>query len=392
MVASLAYGEFEALGAFTPVRLMGAFSIYYIMKNLKKLLKTGFAGWTKFLLFWWVFMSASLLWTPDINLGIIYWFHFTCIIGCFLSLFISTIKAKNPIRSFSIGWFIFVLITIPIAVWEITSGNHLSSGSFNEGATIAGDWRKFAAVTFANLNSYSLLLTYSLPFLVFLIWNDLCKTSKWMKRLVFLIFSIVFVVLIINSSRAASLCLFSAVFLMLLFQLKYFNKLQRLLLGGFVTTLIILIFQKIDEIEIFYQLFSRLDGRNIFDDSNRIGLIKVGLDIAQENFYFGGGIMSMIPLYKLHHADFNYAHNLLIEMLVEHGALICMIFIVLFVKLLIRIKTIKEINYQFLFYYLLISAVFMIVIDDYYFVRSGFWIFLASIISLAQVPYLQRTN
>ena len=94
IIASLAYGEFEALGAFTPIRLMGVCSVFYIIKNWKKLLKSGFASWVEFLIFWWVCMTVSLLWTPDINLALIYWFHFTCIIGCFLALFISTMKAK----------------------------------------------------------------------------------------------------------------------------------------------------------------------------------------------------------------------------------------------------------------------------------------------------------
>ena len=128
----------------------------------------------------------------------------------------------------------------------------------------------------------------------------------------------------------------------------------------------------------------------MFADSNRIGLIKVGLNIAQDNLYFGGGTMSMIPLYQRYNADFNYAHNMLIEMLVEHGALICVIFIALFIKLLKRIKKVAEMSYQFLFYYVLVSIVFMIIIDDYYFVRSGYWIYLASIISLSQIPYLNK--
>ncbi|OKZ43679.1 MAG: hypothetical protein BHV68_04150 [Bacteroidales bacterium 43_8] len=391
IIASLAYGEFEALGAFTPIRLMGVCSVFYIIKNWKKLLKSGFASWVEFLIFWWVCMTVSLLWTPDINLALIYWFHFTCIIGCFLALFISTMKAKSPLMSFSTGWLIFVLITIPIAIWEITSGDHLSSGSFNVGQIRAdGNYRIFAAVTFANLNSYSLMLTYTLPFLILLIWNNSIKKVKWFRLFVWLIFCLVFVVLIINSSRAAFVCLFSAIVLMIVFRFKYYNTLQRLLLGGIVTTLVILLISNLDEIEIFYQLFSRLDGHNMFADSNRIGLIKVGLNIAQDNLYFGGGTMSMIPLYQRYNADFNYAHNMLIEMLVEHGALICVIFIALFIKLLKRIKKVAEMSYQFLFYYVLVSIVFMIIIDDYYFVRSGYWIYLASIISLSQIPYLNK--
>ena len=168
-IASLAYGEFELLGAFTPIRLIGAFSACFIAKNWKLLIYSGFARWSLLLFFWWLYMTLSLLWTPDIMLGIIYWFHFTCIIACILSIFLSTIKANRPLHSFSLGWAFFVIITIPIALWEITSGSHLSSGSFNDGAVLGGEWKKFAAVTFANYNSYSLMLSYTLPFFMLLL-------------------------------------------------------------------------------------------------------------------------------------------------------------------------------------------------------------------------------
>ena len=391
-IISLAYGEYEALGAFTPIRLIGALSICNLIKNWRILKRSPFVGWLRFLFFWWLCMTVSILWTPDMIKGVIYWYHFTCIIGCILFLFRSTLKAKSPLFSFSMGWMLFVVITLPIALWEIYTGSHLSSGSFNEGAVFGGEWRRFAAVTFANYNSYSLMLTYTLPFFVLLTWSKSEQRGRLFRLIVITTFVITSIILLINSSRAAFVCLFILVIIVLIFQYKDFSTFQRVFLLGITSLSVYLLIQNIENIEIFSQLFARLDGGNAFADSNRTKLIKIGLKIASDNYYMGGGIMSMVPLYSRYQADFNYAHNLIIELLVEHGALICGLFLGLFAKSLMKIYRIKEHRYRFLFYFILFSFPFMIVIDDSYFGRSGFWIYLATIISISEIPGLIKNQ
>ena len=392
IIASLAYGEYEALGAFTPIRLIGAFSFFYIIRNWKKLVRSVFAKWVKFFCFWWFYMTVSILWTPDKITGIIYWFHFTCIIGTIISLFLLTQKANNPLAAFSVGWMLFVIITIPIALWEITSGSHLSSGNFKEGAVFGGEWRKFAAVTFVNYNSYSLLLTYSLPFLSCIIWNKSAAITKLLKIVAIVTFVIVSIIILINSSRASFVCLGASIALMVIACFKNSNTFQRILLVGVICLLISVLVDNIYDIGMLAQILERLDGGNAFADSNRTDLIKVGLKIASDDLFFGGGIMSMIPLYSRYHADYHYAHNLVIEMLVEHGALICILFLWLFARTLKRFYRIKDTNYRAMFYYIILALPLMMVIDDSYFGRSGFWIYLASIISISETKSLIKNK
>lgn len=384
IIASLAYGEYEALGAFTPIRLIGVCSVPFIIINIRLILKSKFSKWVKFFFFWWTYMTISILWTPDKTLGIIYWFHFTCIISSIISLFLSTIKANFPLKACAIGWLAFVLLTIPIALWEITSGAHLSSGSFNAGSIIGREYRKFAAVTFANYNSYSLLLTYSIPFLLLLTWNR-CIENRFLFRIVSLFtFLLVSSIILINSSRASFACLFFAIALFICFTIRYLHVYLRALLFIFVFFLLYVIIENIDQITVFSQLLQRLDGYESFGDSNRTGLIRVGLKISADCLYLGGGIMSMISLFSLYHADYNYAHNLIIELLVEYGAVISIWFIFLMALSIGKLYRNKITSHRFLFFYVLLSLPFMIVVDDYYFVRSGFWIYLGTIVSISE--------
>ncbi len=390
IIASLAYGEYEALGAFTPIRLIGFISLFYSFRNWKSLTIGAFSGWVNFFCFWWLCMTASILWTPDRLSGIIYWFHFTCIIGAIFSLFLLSQKSNNTLAAFSVGWMLFLIITIPIAIWEITSGSHLSSGSFNEGAVVGGVWKKFAAVTFANFNSYSLMLTYSLPFLTLLLWNKSIPYRYLIKILLITIIVATTAILLINSSRAAFLCLLVAIVAMLLFRFKYFNVFQRLLLMVIAFIAVYFLVNNFATISVFSQLAYRFEGGvSSFMDGNRKELIKVGLNIANDNLYFGGGIMSMIPLYSKYHANYNYAHNLIIEILVEHGALICILFLGILLKTYKKLYKIKDVNYKYLFFYILFTMPLMIVIDDSYFGRSGFWIYLATIVSISNIPRTQ---
>lgn len=79
------------------------------------------------------------------------------------------IKGRNPINSIIKAWCIVLAITLLIALYVIITYNHLSISRHGSdkladlgGAIIK---QRFASVSFANYNSYVVLVVFCLPFL-----------------------------------------------------------------------------------------------------------------------------------------------------------------------------------------------------------------------------------
>jgi len=387
-IVSLTYGFHNVLGAVTPIRIVGLLSIYWVIKYKKELKNSDFAKWAKLLFFWLFYALLSIVWTPDQNNGIVYIIHFAMMILCILQLFISSQKAQYPHISFMIGWTLFLSLTLPIALWEITSGLHLSSGSFNDGQYYEKGVNKiFAAVTFQNYNSYTLLCTCALPFLIMLILN--CRIFI-IKVLLYVLLFFTSLVIIINSSRMGIICLITGLVLFLYFKnkkIKGGHKLLFIIIAFFICWSLITYFENQGY---FSQLIYRLSNKSsFFEDKSRLMLWSEGIKISALDLNcLGGGIYSMQSLFKNYSSYYIYfAHNFIIEIFMEFGLVISIIFTLFLTKSIVRLKESNILLRKYLFYYLLIVFAFQITIDDYYFVRSGFWIYIASIISFSQMSH-----
>ncbi len=383
-ICSLAYGNYELLGALWPVRIIGFLALPICLKHGKLLLNSIFSPWVIFIIIWWLYMMLSLLWTPDITRGIVYAVHMTTMMGCFCLLFLCAIKSKKPIMSMSIGWMLFLMITVPIALWEISTGNHLSSGAFNEGAISGKNYRTFAAVTFMNLNSYVLMLVLSFPFITIPILRK--DASNKLKFLSVVMLFLVSIILIINASRTGIIALMVGLVLLSLFKAKNSGRVAKSLIILTAVALFGFILANIEQIALFNQILTRLDGKSsIMEDSGRVSLILNGLEICKNNLFLGSGIMSMNYMYDTYtNSSIIYAHNMVIEMLIEYGIL-ALFFFLLFYKFLFRLRKSDSVILKYLFWFVLIISPFMFIIDDYYQSRAGIWIFMASIISISGV-------
>lgn len=381
-ILSLSYGNFELLGALWPIRIIGFIAIPLCIKHGKLLKDSIYRPWIIYFAIWWPYMLLSLLWTPDIYKGITYVFHMTSMMGCFMLFFLSVKKAKEPLQSVINGWSLFLLITIPIAIWEITTGVHLSSGSFNAGAISGGDYKVFAAVTFLNYNSYVLMLIMALPFIIIPLFQQGIKARyKLFYTIELLLLS---TILIINASRTGIITLSIALILLCIYKYRESRGIGKFAIFFISFTLIFIIFSKINDIALFAQILARMEGKtSIMQDTGRVSLILNGIKIIEETYFVGGGIMSMNYLYKVHTtSSILYAHNMIIELLIEYG-LIMIFFFVLFYLFLFRLRKGKSTVAKYLFWYILLSSPFMFIIDDCYQSRAGIWVFIASVVSLS---------
>lgn len=119
--------------------------------------------------------------------------------------FVNTVSlSKRPIRLLTNIWYFCYIITLPIALIELIFDIHLSTAIVEASPTMvyAGEivTRKFASVTFANLNSYNTLLGYCLPFIILGLFCVKSKIELFIKILLFISYILI---TIINASRAS---------------------------------------------------------------------------------------------------------------------------------------------------------------------------------------------
>ncbi len=375
-IASLAWGSFELLGALTPIRMIGAFGILYVVPQGRKIWPR-FNNWLILFAIWFIYNIFAFLWVPDIEESFISFFHVSTMFGVFLLMFYSSIQCKRLLLSITLGWALFLCITLPIAFWEITTFQHLSSGSFND----VGPGKVFAAVTFMNYNSYVVMLIYAFCFICSSFLQKI-RGKFWM--LVLMICTMI--ILLINASRGGILC--STLLLMFLLLFIFIFSESRLFKVVFVCCLIVValyVLAHLDEISFFENIISRLSGGgSFFKDSTRITVWMRGFRTAMDNYLIGRGPGSMIhTMHFKTESMVHYAHNYYLEMLMENGAIIALIYFVLFYRSLLKLAMSELTVYKYIGLAVLPMSVVLFIIDDYYTMRSGIWVFFACIAVLA---------
>ncbi len=383
-IMSLAYGDYELLGALHPVRIIGLMGIAICIQKWGQLKYSVFNKWVTFLLVFGFYIVLSVLWTPNKTYGLIYGIHMTTMIGCMMLIFLSAMKAEFPLRSLCKGWLMFSIITIPIALWEITTGQHLSSGSYNIDSVIDGHYRIFAAVTFGNLNSYVLMMTMSQPFLLLpVLQKDTSQKAKIIYATAFVITSYL---CIICASRTGLIITTLAWFLFAIFKLRQTAVVANIVVQIITILFIFLLVSNYEQIQLFEQVIARMDGKSsIMEDASRLSLIKRGLHAFLWSLPFGGGVNSMQYMYETYApSSVNVAHNMVIELLIEYG-LISIFLFYLFYQSVFKLTKANSVVVQYLFWFVLLSSPLMFTVDDAYVVRANMWVYMACVVSLAEI-------
>lgn len=148
-----------------------------------------------------IYSFFSLLWTMDSVRGLSHLksLFFNSLIV--VELFSFSMRAKKPVLAICYGWLWAFLATSIIAIWEITTDHHLSiSRQIDIGGSVAAIAHNSASVAFYNPNTYSLFVTLSLPFILY-VFSEIRKRIHF----IFSIFALLLLVyiLLMNGSRGA---------------------------------------------------------------------------------------------------------------------------------------------------------------------------------------------
>ncbi len=379
-IALLVFGNMG--NAIEPIRLLSILSVPYV---LGKLFTTKLTQYQRnlllFFIFWLCYSIFSIFWTTDIVEGfkelLYYYVHFSL----FFLLIFWCQKANNPLKAIIYGWCTFFILTIPIALNEIINDYHLSSSIFKSDLTInLGNesivQKKFAAVTFGNYNSYSLMLVFILPF----IFSLLLFTRK-VKYLIleFLLIGILVFLLLTNASRGAILCLLIVTMVFVYYYRKKTNKVKTHF--NFLILLVAIGIGFYYSSELIQQLSYRFaSGATFFEDLDRLKIYKKAWILFLNSNFLGTGIGSMVSsLQSISYGGILAIHNLFLEILMQFGLVIFAMF--MFFLIFIYKKTVK-INsdiIKFIIYSTLFSIFPFSVIDSGYLLAPSFWVLMASL-------------
>lgn len=319
----------------------------------------------------------SLCWTIDEDGGYGQFFILLCNLFIFIGIYFASEYANMPLRSICYGWILLLCLSFPVAVWEMTTGNHIARwGDYNDewqlmGADGTVQNRVFAAVTFRNLNTYGTVLCSALPFVF--------SGCFIMKRRLFplCVALIAIVLLIINSSRASMGCVIVNIFFFILYFRK--ERFRHKFLWGIVVLL--LVFAGLYEFSsvLFNQIAGRVEGVS-FGDAARWAVIEYGLKSIAASYGIGWGVGAMQEAYLMvGYTWMLYSHNFVIEFMLEYGIPICLLFLFLYVKSIVRMYMTRENVFRFLSLSQLFSFVPWAIINDSYLEFNFVWAMFVSL-------------
>lgn len=330
-----------------------------------------------YVIVWLLYAACSLCWTPQLKMGLYQWCILFFNVSFFLGLFHHARYANHPIAALLQGWRTLVLLTLCVAFWEILTNQHIPYyGEFNEGNTIntafgGQEQRIFAAVTYRNLNTYVTLLCMAMPFLL---TGLLVLPNKLWSLIAVCGASIV---LLVNSSRGGVFTLVVDLVVFALFYLKQpmkHKKMVTLLVIG-VIVLFVYLFGTL----LFNQLLGRLESfedDGLLSDIGRWDVMRYGIEFCIDSLGIGCGVGSMRPMYESTGFWLHYAHNLVIEFLIEVGFWLLIPLVILFIVNYKCLITNKHVEYKMLGWMLLLSFVSTVIIDDSYVYRHFMWMWM----------------
>lgn len=282
---------------------------------------------------------------------------------------------------------IFISLSIPIAFVELVYDVHLSVSYLdsNQHRGSLSTQKFFASVTFGNYNLYNFLLVISTPILssFFLSNSDKSRLIKWYTSVVLIA---IFVILVMNGSRAASIgyVISMVFFVWFYFKINRFNKLFFLKVLILMVPLFILGLYYFINSNISTYLLYRFTNSG-FEDNVRSTLITSGLTMLTDSYFLGVGPANYeVQLAKLGTSKYILPpHNMFIEVAAELGIFVFAAFIFFLFKIFRNIGYVP-LHIKYILIVSLITMPLNFVINSNYVYNIYMWIYFAVLYVLSK--------
>lgn len=330
---SVSFGAFHVF----PFRILLLLLWAIVLSKTDRVFNMGFIqtkSFLGFLIFWFLYSLISLVWSADKVSAIkqITFLFMNVSLVLFMTYYIREFRHVYFVYKI---WLFIHLLLLPIAIWEIVTGNHLSNSGLlkvDEGY----EFYKFAPTTvFGNQNDYATMIALVFPMLYV---GVRYAEEMRIKFLLLLVIILSVLILFFASSRANYIGVamgFAFWFFFLLRTLSRFNLLLIFLL------LLLLIAISLSESQVVF-LTAVWEDFNVLIDSQgddagidiRSNLIKNGLYFLLITFGIGVGAGN-IEYYMVHQpkyfvGDTANVHNWWIEILANYGIVVFLAYIIFF--------------------------------------------------------------
>ena len=383
IIALLAFGNVG--GAIQPVRFVALASLpYTILQLSRNSIYKQVSNVIWLFAFWYGYSVVSMLWTSDTTEGIKELVYYPSHFALFLLIFVLSQKAANPARSIMIGWIAFFLATVPIALNEIFNNVHLSSAKHdadkmsNMGGVLFH--RKFASVTFGNMNGYTTVLCLALPFVLSI--YQFCKKIKY-KLLFWATILCMSYIMLINSSRGGILTLAASVAVFLFYAYKRGSLSLPVLFTLILAAIGIFVYYFDD---VFFQIAVRVgDGSGFFEDSGRSSIYGVAFEVFLSTWGVGAGIGSIQASMAQFTTGITIAHNLWLEILIQYGVIITIAVLFFGLRIFKRLISHRNNTYSMLGVIAIVGILPMSVINSGYLLMPALWAYLVSLYTISKL-------
>lgn len=388
LIISLAFGNIG--GALQISRF---FAIIFIPQFLTCYSSSSYyaKGYYKFfitLIFYGVF---SLLWSYNAGRGFEELIYYIVHSFLFLEILVFSKKANNPANFITLGWTISVAITLIIAMWEVTTDNHLSYSQqqSNLVMNMGGNMmltHKFASVTFYNYNSYVTFLCFSLPFILYRMRQF--AVDKTEKLFVLAVVSLSVICILYNASRGGLLsCLIMVITYMFSSQSRK-SSFRILFVTLIVSASVLYVFRD----DLLLVITARLTSEGSLGEESRLVIWESAIKLFLHTLGLGVGLGGMTDGMKLFSRNgILIPHNMLLEILVQYGVFFFSVVILFLMKSLFLIKKIKDINIRLLLNMIFFAFPVYSIIDSGYLLQPHFYAFFSSLVVFCNYQRIQSS-
>ena len=327
-----------------------------------------------FLIGWWIWSFVFLYKAEELTESLKHLIYLFIHIFGFLEILWMANKAHCAQRSLQKGWILFLLITLPIAINEFITDEHMSNSLREAGAVMKygklSIARPFAAVTFGNLNSFNTVLCWALPSLFFL---NLYPRSKYEPISGAVLLFFVILIIVANASRGAILCLGAMLATFVYSYYKTGRNRVALTIVLFVISFVFIYFL----FDIFFVIMKRFSTQGVQDTGRLENIIK-GIQALFDSGGLGIGIGNYAPvMVEKYHVRFGAPHNLLLEVLVCFGLPVFIGFVGMIFRMFRKGIMGCDVNKNMLLFSTT-AFIFAGIIDSTYLMKVPTWMFLAT--------------
>ncbi len=327
---------------------------------------------------WILYAIISVLWTSNFSQAFKEVHYYMIHILLFFTVVMLARKSMSPMKSIAVGWTIFFLLTVPVALMELFFDIHLSNSIYAEGLVMNFVSKKFSSVTFCNLNTYVTVTSMAIPFVLMIyVWCD-----SWKKKVCFwMMVGLLTLIVFMNGSRGGLLTLGMAMVVFMIVAMKQ-RRMQKIEIGLLVFGIVVggLLFFDIAT----QTIHSRMGDGNalvdwLFTDGDRMMILRNCWQVLEDSYGMGSGIGSLTTeLQRVSVEDVPNAHNMWMEVLAQYGIIVFVAFVILLGYIFKQLVGSQNKDLR-LFGLVAVAGILpMTVIDSGYLLSPWLWMYMGS--------------